>query len=47
MVGNQRVSCKAAVVTTAAAPGFLHKKEEALIQNSYSKNKGMLRTHPR
>ena len=47
MVGNQRMSCKAAGVTIAAGPGSPNKKEETPIQNSYSKNRGILLTHPR
>ncbi|XP_052497349.1 inactive ubiquitin carboxyl-terminal hydrolase 54 isoform X12 [Budorcas taxicolor] len=47
MVGNQRMSCKAAGVTIAAGPGSPNKKEETPIQNSYSKNRGILLTYPR
>ena len=46
MVENQRMSGKAAGVTTAAAPGSPNKKEETLIKNSYSKKRGILLTYP-
>lgn len=47
MVGNQRMSCKAAGVKAAAAPGPPNEKEETLIENSYSEKRGILLTHPR